>query len=174
MKTTINIEKARELGLPIPENAAAMILYFVAPAEEVDRLPDPNDADKWRLMAGHAEIALEDIRRALPQVFEETRVFSGYTAEETAQKVGAWSKATLGALDESAQAMSDAKATEVALQTRLAHVQAQLDSEQALRKGLEKELEDALAKLTEPPAKPQPVEPPAETPTDKPKKKGNG
>jgi hypothetical protein len=131
MRTTINIEKARELGLPIPEGASAMILYEILPVTELGTPLEDTTALRGYLELPPGESVLAGVRRHL--------------AKDTAH----WNR-------------------------RLKEIQAQLDSEQALRKGLEKELEDALAKLTEPPAKPKPAEPPADQPADKPKKRANG
>lgn len=57
MRTTINIEKARELGLPIPENAAAMILYEVVPASEFDEIATAVDelSERAPKYIGHLE-----------------------------------------------------------------------------------------------------------------------
>lgn len=163
MRTTINIEKARELGFPIPDGAPGMILYEIEPADTTSPgQPKAADEDAAELADIRKTLGLDDddgesahsvVCRFLGVYKANTQEAGGLRNQIEGYKLSL-SRQEAG-LQESAR--------------QLAELRAQLDSEQALRKQVEQELEDALAKLTEPPAKPAPepatpVAPPVQAP----------
>lgn len=157
MRTTINKENARKIGLPIPEGSPSMILYEIEPADisrpVAKQAPRLDDEELRRV---RETLGLDDDQEKTADGV--ARFLSEYHRQADDAREGMRRVSAL--IDENAALIARADEHE----KQLAELRALLDSEQGKRKTAEQELEDALAKLTEPPAKPEKPADPAPAP----------